>query len=210
VLYQPKIEWCYLEMSRMNLIYLHGFQSSPLSMKGQLLYAYVQQHRPDIQMHLPDLNAPPLAVLANVSALIRRLPNVALVGSSLGGFYATQLVAQHHVPAVVINPAMRPWQLFQDLFGEVLPYVVHPNWSLTAAQLDDLADIALPVAQDADKILVLLQQGDEVLDYREAQRYYSAASPSAMIMTEAHGNHAMDDFADKIPMLLQFLSDSLA
>lgn len=197
-------------MSRMNLIYLHGFQSSPLSMKGQLLYAYVQQHRPDIQMHLPDLNAPPLAVLANVSALIQRLPNVALVGSSLGGFYATQLVAQHHVPAVVINPAMRPWQLFQDLFGDVLPYTVHPNWHLTAQQLDDLADIALPVAQDADKILVLLQQGDEVLDYREAQRYYSAASPSAMIMTEAHGNHAMDDFADKIPMLLQFLSDSLA
>ncbi len=61
MLYQPKIEWCYLEMSRMNLIYLHGFQSSPLSMKGQLSYAYVQQHRPDIQMHLPDLNAPPLA-----------------------------------------------------------------------------------------------------------------------------------------------------
>ena len=194
----------------MNLIYLHGFQSSPLSMKGQLLYAYVQQHRPDIQMHLPDLNAPPLGVLAQLSALIQSLPNVALVGSSLGGFYATQLVAQHHVPAVVINPAMRPWQLFQDLFGDVLPYTVHPNWHLTAQQLDDLADIALPVAQDADKILVLLQQGDEVLDYREAQRYYSAASPSAMMMTEAHGNHAMDDFADKIPMLLQFLSDSLA
>ena len=210
MLYQPKIEWCYLEMSRMNLIYLHGFQSSPLSMKGQLLYAYVQQHRPDIQMHLPDLNARPVAVLANVSGLIQSLTKVALVGSSLGGFYATQLVAQHHVPAVVINPAMRPWQLFQNLFGDVLPYTVHPNWHLTAQQLDDLADIALPVAQDADKILVLLQQGDEVLDYREAQRYYSAASPSAMIMTEAHGNHAMDDFADKIPMLLQFLSDSLA
>lgn len=196
-------------MSRMNLIYLHGFQSSPLSMKGQLLYAYVQQHRPDIQMHLPDLNAPPLAVLANVSALIRRLPNVALVGSSLGGFYATQLVAQHHVSAVVINPAMRPWQLFQDLFGDVLPYVVHPNWSLTAAQLDDLADIALPVAQDADKILVLLQQGDEVLDYRDAQRYYSAARPAALIITDAQGNHGMDDFADKIPLLLEFLSYSL-
>ena len=194
----------------MNIVYLHGFQSSPLSMKGQLLYAYVQQHRPDIQMHLPDLNAPPLEVLAQLSALIQSLSNVALVGSSLGGFYATQLVAQHHVPAVVINPAMRPWQLFQDLFGDVLPYTVHPNWHLTAQQLDDLADIALPVAQDADKILVLLQQGDEVLDYREPQRYYSAASPSAMIMTEAHGNHAMDDFADKIPMLLQFLSDSLA
>ena len=62
----------------MNLIYLHGFQSSPLSMKGQLLYAYVQQYCPDIQMHLPDLNAPPLEVLANVSALIQSLTNVAL------------------------------------------------------------------------------------------------------------------------------------
>ena len=193
----------------MNLIYLHGFQSSPLSMKGQLLYAYVQQHRPDIQMHLPDLNAPPLEVLAQLSALIQSLPNVALVGSSLGGFYATQLVAQHHVPAVVINPAMRPWQLFQDLFGDVLPYTVHPNWHLTAQQLDDLADIALPVAQDADKILVLLQQGDEVLDYRDAQRYYSQAQHSSLIMTETRGNHGMDNFALKIPMLLQFLSDSL-
>ena len=178
-------------------------------MKGQLLYAYVQQYCPDIQMHLPDLNAPPLQVLANVSGLIQSLTNVALVGSSLGGFYATQLVAQHHVPAVVINPAMRPWQLFQDLFGDVLPYVVHPNWSLTAAQLDDLADIALPVAQDADKILVLLQQGDEVLDYREAHRYYSSARPPALLMTEANGSHGMDDFAEKIPLLLQFLSDCI-
>ena len=193
----------------MNIIYLHGFQSSPLSFKGQLLHAFCQQQK-NIQLYLPDLNQPPEQVVADLSQLIESLEDVGLIGSSLGGFYATQLVAKYGVPAVLINPAMRPWQLFQDLFGDVLPYVVHPNWSLTAAQLDDLADIALPVAQDADKILVLLQQGDEVLDYREAQRYYSAASPSAMIMTEAHGNHAMDDFADKIPMLLQFLSDSLA
>ena len=193
----------------MQIIYLHGFQSSSLSIKGQLLKRYCES-RPQWHVHLPDLNMPPHLALEKLAALIQELDQVVLVGSSLGGFYATQLVATHALPAVLINPAMRPWQLFQDLFGDVLPYVVHPNWSLTAAQLDDLADIALPVAQDADKILVLLQQGDEVLDYREAQRYYSAASPSAMIMTEAHGNHAMDDFADKIPMLLQFLSDSLA
>ena len=189
----------------MNIIYLHGFQSSSLSIKGQLLKRYCES-RPQWHVHLPDLNMPPHLALEKLAALIQELDQVVLVGSSLGGFYATQLVAQHHVPAVVINPAMRPWQLFQDLFGEVLPYVVHPNWSLTAGQLDDLADIALPIAQDADKILVLLQQGDEVLDYREAQRYYNGA---ALVISETQGNHAMEDFADKIPMALQFLSDCL-
>ena len=194
-------------MSRMNLIYLHGFQSSPLSMKGQLLYAYVQQYCPDIQMHLPDLNAPPVAVLANVSGLIQSLTNVALVGSSLGGFYATQLVAQHHVPAVVINPAMRPWQLFRDLFGQQqLPYAVNATWTLDEPQLDYLEQIAVSNVQQADKVLVLLQQGDDVLDYREAEQFYASQQPRALVMTEAKGNHAMDDFAAKIPMILQFLS----
>ena len=132
-----------------------------------------------------------------------------LIGSSLGGFYATQLVAKHAVPAVLINPAMRPWQLFHDLFGSELPYAVNAQWTLDQTQLDQLEQMAVPFVQDADKILVLLQQDDEVLDYREAQRYYSNAAHQSMIMTEANGNHAMDNFADKIPMALQFLSDCI-
>lgn len=194
----------------MNLIYLHGFKSSALSIKGQQLKHYCERNCPEIRVHLPDLNLPPVQALARVANLIEALDHVALVGSSLGGFYATQLVARYAVPAVLINPAMRPWQLFHDLFAEQLPYPVTADWSLDQAQLQQLEQLACKQPQHADKILLLLQQGDEVLDYREAQRYYSAASPSAMIMTEAHGNHAMDDFADKIPMLLQFLSDSLA
>ena len=101
---------------------------------------------------------------------------------------------------------MRPWQLFRELFDEQLPYQVHPKWCLDEADLVQLQQLALPVAQDADKILVLLQQGDEVLDYREAQRYYNGA---ALVISETQGNHAMEDFADKIPMALQFLSDCL-
>ena len=192
----------------MNIIYLHGFQSSPLSFKGQLLHAFCQQQK-DIQLYLPDLNQPPEQVLADLSQLIESLEDVGLIGSSLGGFYATQLVAKHAVPAVLINPAMRPWQLFHDLFGGELPYVVNAQWTLDQTQLDQLEQMAVPFVQDADKILVLLQQDDEVLDYREAQRYYSNAAHQSMIMTEANGNHAMDNFADKIPMALQFLSDCI-
>jgi predicted esterase YcpF (UPF0227 family) len=190
----------------MNIIYLHGFQSSTLSIKGQFIQAFCQnQHH----VHLPDLNMPPEQVLAHVSEMIECLDQVVLIGSSLGGFYATQLVAKHAVPAVLINPAMRPWQLFHDLFGAELPYVVNAQWTLDQTQLDQLEQMAVPFVQDADKILVLLQQDDEVLDYREAQRYYSNAAHQSMIMTEANGNHAMDNFADKIPMALQFLSDCI-
>lgn len=190
----------------MNIIYLHGFQSSTLSIKGQYIQAFCQnQHH----VHLPDLNMPPEQVLAHVSEMIECLDQVVLIGSSLGGFYATQLVAKHAVPAVLINPAMRPWQLFHDLFGSELPYAVNAKWTLDQTQLDQLEQMAVPFVQDADKILVLLQQDDEVLDYREAQRYYSNAAHQSMIMTEANGNHAMDNFADKIPMALQFLSDCI-
>lgn len=190
----------------MNIIYLHGFQSSTLSIKGQYIQAFCQnQHH----VHLPDLNMPPEQVLAHVSEMIECLDQVVLIGSSLGGFYATQLVAKHAVPAVLINPAMRPWQLFHDLFGAELPYVVNAQWTLDQTQLDQLEQLAVPFVQDADKILVLLQQDDEVLDYREAQRYYSNAAHQSMIITEANGNHAMDNFADKIPMALQFLSDCI-
>jgi predicted esterase YcpF (UPF0227 family) len=96
------------------------------------------------------------------------LDQVVLVGSSLGGFYATQLVAKLAVPAVLINPAMQPWHLFRDLFGATqLPYRVNEHWTLDDAQLDYLEQIELPFVQDADKILVLLQQGDEVLKRTE-------------------------------------------
>ena len=101
---------------------------------------------------------------------------------------------------------MRPWKLFKDLFGdEQIPYKVCDTWTLDHAHLIDLEQLAVPFVQDADKIMVLLQQGDEVLDYREAERYYKRS----LLISESNGNHAMDDFKTKIPMALQFLSDSI-
>jgi len=116
----------------MNIIYLHGFQSSTLSIKGQFIQAFCQnQHH----VHLPDLNMPPEQVLAHVSEMIECLDQVVLIGSSLGGFYATQLVAKHAVPAVLINPAMRPWQLFHDLFGGcAICARCRQNFSVTATR----------------------------------------------------------------------------
>ncbi len=193
----------------MNIIYLHGFQSSALSIKGQQLKQYFAENNA-VTVHLPDLNQAPIQVMQQMSELIGSLEDIVLVGSSLGGFYATQLVAKYGVPAVLINPAMRPWQLFRQLFAQVeMPYQVTPAWLLDDTQLDQLEQMAMPFVQDADKILVLLQQGDEVLDYREAQRYYSGGLHRALVITESQGNHAMENFAEKIPMSFRFLSDCI-
>ena len=193
----------------MNIIYLHGFQSSALSIKAQQLKQYIGQ-QPVYTLHVPDLNLPPQQVFADLCHLIEQLHDVVLVGSSLGGFYATQLVAKYGMPAVLINPAMQPWQLFKDLFGiEQIPLKVTESWTLDTDQLQQLQSIANTRLNHADKILVLLQQGDEVLDYRQAQRYYSAAQPSSLILTDMDGNHAMDDFEEKLPLILEFLSAAL-
>ena len=193
----------------MNIIYIHGFQSSPKSIKAQQLQQYCAQDD-ELTVHVPDLNMPPEQALQVLQDLVLNYPDVALIGSSLGGFYATQLVAKHNIPAVLINPAMRPWLLFRKLFAvESVPYPVTEHWTLDNAQLQQLEQLAIPFARHAEKVLVLLQQGDEVLDYREAQRYYSAPAHSSLIMTEAHGSHGMDNFAEKLPMVLEFLSYSI-
>jgi uncharacterized protein len=193
----------------MNIIYLHGFLSNSNSVKGILLKRYIEQYT-EHQIYLPDLNMPPLQVLEELSLQIQKLEQVVLVGSSLGGFYATQLASRYHLPAVMINPAIKPWILFRKLFGQdKIPLKVTEQWTLDDAQLNDLEQLAVPFVQDASKVLVLLQQDDEVLDYREAQRYYSAVTHQSMLITEMKGNHGMDNFAEKIPMIIQFLSDSI-
>ncbi|ENX38406.1 hypothetical protein F887_03575 [Acinetobacter sp. NIPH 2100] len=182
-----------------------------MSIKGQQLQQYCAQYD-HIQVHLPDLNRTPDQVLMQLSQLIENFKHdhVVLLGSSLGGFYTTYLVAKYACPAVLINPAMQPWRLFEDLFGiEQIPLKVTESWTLDADQLQQLQSIADTKLNHADKILVLLQQGDEVLDYREAQRYYSAVHPSSLILTDADGNHAMDDFEEKLPLILEFLSAAI-
>ncbi|TCM68728.1 hypothetical protein EC844_104104 [Acinetobacter calcoaceticus] len=203
------IDFIHLKVAQMNILYLHGFKSSAFSIKGQQLKRYCQDFTPH-QVHFPDLNMPPLQVWQNLCNVVEALDQVALVGSSLGGFYATQLVARYAVPAVLINPAMRPWQLFRQLYGQdQLPYQVTPDWQLDHLQLIHLEEMAVAKVPDAAKILLLLQQGDEVLDYRDAQGYYSQPQHRSLIMADTQGDHAMQDFGDKIPMLLEFLSYSI-
>lgn len=194
----------------MNLIYLHGFQSHANSVKGTLLKQYCQKNMPQISVHLPDLNLAPNEAIAQLHQYIQPLKNLAFVGSSLGGFYATYLARYYHAPAVLINPTIEPWLLFLSLFGEAqLPYNVTSTWQLQQEHLQQLQKLAQTFDGQWEQFLVLLQCQDEVLDYTQAQRYYGQAKQPAMVITEQKGDHVMQNFAEKIPMLLTFLSHQI-
>ena len=103
-----------------TLVYLHGFNSSPDSRKARQLGEYLARQRPDIRYVVPQLPSTPAAAWARVEQTLAEVEPgpVGLVGSSLGGFFATRAAVRHALPAVVVNPAVRPHELLAGLLGE--------------------------------------------------------------------------------------------
>ena len=190
----------------MQLIYIHGLNSNHLSPKGQWISNWCAKHRPDITVRCPDLNLPPKQVMALLGEWIAQDPHTAVVGSSLGGFFATACVAVHDVRAVLINPSVRPFESLQRFFRQgQAEHTTETGWRMTPDQLDDLAAYYQAVPVHADQILVLLKQGDEVIDYRIAEAYFSQSGAQSPMIIEPDGDHFMSDMADKIPLMIDFL-----
>jgi len=174
-----------------TLLYIHGFNSSPQSQKAQQTHAWLAAEHPEIAFRCPFLSAYPDVAMAQLEAELAALPDpVYLMGSSMGGFYATWLAAQRGARAVLINPAVRPWLGRDYLLGPQANHhtgeiaVIEPRHldALRAWEVDPL-----PRPQD---LLVLLQTGDEVLDYRQAEDKYRACR----LVIEAGGDHGFQHF----------------
>lgn len=193
---------------KIHVIYLHGFRSSHLSVKGQLLADYCKKYTEYIDVFLPDLNQSPQMNVNMLNTYIQSYTGsqIVLVGSSLGGFYANYFASYYDLPAVLINPAMTPWQLFETYFGQhQLPFSVTKDWIITQDDLKYLQYNMVCKPTHLKQILLLLQTGDEVLDYQYAANYYQSKDSHCMMLLEQKGDHVMRNFADKIPMLLMFL-----
>ncbi len=189
------------------LIYLHGFLSSPAAQKAQELQEYLHQHAHlAVDFLAPAIAAYPAQAIAELQQCIRDeqqqgRQSIGLVGSSLGGFYARCLVEAFQLRAVLINPAVQPYQLLRQRLGEhENPYSGEP-FCLTEQHMLDLKSLEPLSLQHPEHYLVMLQTGDEVLDYRAAQQHYRH-SPQ---IVEAGGNHRFADFKKHIPDVLQFL-----
>jgi predicted esterase YcpF (UPF0227 family) len=183
------------------IIYLHGFNSTPGSHKAQTLYAYMKARGLDHLYACPALPHDPNEAVRIAERLLAQheAPASTLVGSSLGGFYATHLAEKHDCRAVLIQPAVSPHLGLTALLGPQRNLYSGEAYELTRAHLE--AWRALVVERvDPERYLLLLETGDEVLDWREAALKYAGAR---MVIRDG-GDHTLRSFPEHIPRILRF------
>lgn len=181
------------------LIYIHGFNSSPASSKAQLLKARLDALGRGAEFAAPALPHSPAQAAAMLDALAARNPGAALVGSSLGGYYATYLAEKHRLKAALLNPAVRPYELLKDNLGPQQNFHTGERYEFTAQHVDELR--ALDVgANTPGRYLLIVATGDEVLDYRAAVARYRGCR---QIVVEG-GDHGLSNFADRVDTVLDF------
>ena len=190
-----------------HLLYLHGFRSSPQSFKAQRLQGWLQQHRPDVHWWCPQLPPSPREAIALIEQGIASWPHagMAVLGSSLGGFYATVLAQRHACPAVVMNPAVDPARDLAGYIGEQSAYHApdDPNqhFFFRAEFIAELRAMTPAAIKHPERVLAIIAKGDELLDWREMTARYAGAH----IHLIEGSDHALSDFDHHLPRLLQFL-----
>ncbi|WP_292987574.1 esterase YqiA [Nitrosomonas sp.] len=186
------------------LLYLHGFNSSPQSHKASVMREYCRQHRPDIKLVIPQLPNYPQQAARFAQKLVeqyRQDYQVGLVGSSLGGYLATWLNHRYGCKAVLVNPAVKPFELFTDYLGEQFNPYSQEHYFLEEKHIQELQDLYIEVFNQADDLWLLQQTGDEVLDYRQAVEKYRLSRQTI----EAGGNHSFVGFERYPSQIIDFL-----
>lgn len=182
------------------LLYIHGLNSSARSLKACQLAAFMESLGVSEQLRVPELHHHPRRAMHQLEEAIDALGRPLLVGSSLGGYYATHLAQRHGLKAVLINPAVNPHQLFDGFLGIQQNLYTGEKWQLTHDHIQALRELEVPAPQDPERIQVWLQTGDETLDYRRAERFYRACA----LRIQAGGDHSYQGFARQLPALLSF------
>lgn len=187
-------------------LYLHGFLSAPQSGKAQETLHFYQQHQQAERLVIPALPFEPEAAMALVrqelDVLLDTYGTALVIGSSLGGFYATHLAETESVKAVLVNPAVSPHTLFRHYIGPNRHYYTGEVHQLEAVHLDQLEAMAHDQIVHPERLMVLLQTGDETLDYRHAERLYQECH----CVIEEGGSHTFDGYAEWLPDILKFSS----
>jgi uncharacterized protein len=191
------------------LIYIHGFNSSPQSNKAILLKNFAESIDLGDHIIIPQLHHEPAKALSQLERLVKQQINSpayrpgcgpCLIGSSLGGYYATSLAEKYDCRAVLINPAVKPYELFNDYLGPNKNEYTDEEYELTMPHLEELRKMEVEQITNPDRYLLMLQTGDEVLDYKLAIEKY-AAVPS---IVEEGGGHEFMGFQRHLETVLAF------
>lgn len=187
------------------LLYLHGFRSSPQSFKARLVQERMREWGVGKYYACPVLNVSPAAAIARAQAAIAAASaggdqEIAIIGSSLGGYYARWLGERHGCRTVLLNPAIHPWTDLERHLGEQPLW--HGGGSVVVERhhLQELLDLRVDDITDPARYYLMAATGDEVLDYREML----AAFPGARTRVIEGSDHGISEFADYVDDVLAF------
>ena len=192
-------------MTVTHLLYLHGFRSSPLSAKAVKMAAAVQALHPAVHWWCPQLPPSPRQAMAMLMAGIASWPHgsMAVVGSSLGGFYATWIAARTGCPAVLLNPAVHPARDLASHIGEQSAWhSPQETFFFQPEFVQELRDLDAGSLSRPERFYTLIAKGDELLDWREMSVRYAG---SQGLLLEG-GDHALSDFDAHLAGVMRFLA----
>ncbi|MBN3564681.1 YqiA/YcfP family alpha/beta fold hydrolase [Aliamphritea spongicola] len=183
-------------------IYLHGFNSSPDSIKARQFQAAMAAAGRADDVLVPALSHWPAEAIAQAEALIRQHEgrDITLIGSSLGGYYSLWLGERYGVRAVLVNPAVRPYELLAEMLGQQSNLYTGEAYTLTEQHLQQMLAIDVPSLSQPQNYLLLTQTDDETLDYRQA---VDKLTDSTMLIQQG-GDHGFQQFDALIPAILAF------
>ena len=189
-----------------HLLYLHGFRSSPQSTKARQFADWVRAHRPDVNWWCPQLPPSPREALALLEegCLDRPKEQAVVIGSSLGGFYASVLAERWGSRAVLLNPAVNPARDLTAQIGESrhwhddAPFFFRPEF------IGELQAMAPAAITRPERYLAVIAEGDEVLDWREMRDRYAECAMRVLPRDAPGSDHALSRFEDQMPEVLAF------
>jgi predicted esterase YcpF (UPF0227 family) len=188
-----------------HLLYLHGFRSSPQSAKAQRMAQEVALHHPGVQWWCPQLPASPQRAVQMVLDGIAAWPkgNMAVVGSSLGGFYATRVAEHTGCKAVLLNPAVDPARDLAKYIGEQTSWHnPQESFYFQPEFVAELQALQCGALRHPENYLAVIAKGDEVLDWREMHARYA----QARVLLLEGGDHAISDFEAHLPNVMAHLN----
>lgn len=187
-----------------TLVYVHGFLSSPQSHKALLTEQWLRDNEPSVNFCCPFLSPYPEETKAQLHAVMSSLKEeaVGFVGSSLGGFWSTWLVENYGHKAVLINPSVRPHELIDRVAGEPQKnFYTHDKYLMTAEHGNQYRGAYQPRFKDQTAYWLMVQTGDETLDYRQAVDRYDGCQQRVI----EGGDHGFQGFEEYLPEIVTFL-----
>jgi uncharacterized protein len=187
-----------------HLLYLHGFRSSPQSAKARRMAAWVRQHQPDVNWWCPPLPPSPREAMALLHNGLAGWPaaTTGVIGSSLGGFYATAVAERLGCRAVLLNPAVDPARDLAKHIGETTAWHSDEPFFFRAEFIDELRAISPAAITRPQRYFAIIAKGDELLSWVEMSERYAGCRVKLL----EGSDHALSDFEDHLPDVTRFLN----